>query len=125
MYMRRSVCSQYHDFNCCMTFGILLSVSSSELLQRQGFTEEGKAPAGITHSPRLLPAAALLPPSRRKAANYRRFFSSCRASCLMQLKEPEFIRAFPVLHTSEMNEILPYSNAFFPSFLPLVEISLF
>jgi len=53
-----------------MTFEILLSVSSSGLLQRHGFTEEGKSPAGITHSPRLLPTAALLPPSRRKAANY-------------------------------------------------------
>jgi len=125
MYMRRSVCSQYHGFNCCMTFETLLSVSSSELLQRHGFTEEGKGPAGITHSPRLLPAAALLPPSRRKAANYRRFFSSCLVSCLMQLEEPEFIRTFPVLHSSVMNEILPYSNAFFPSLLPLVEIFLF
>jgi len=57
-----------------MTFEIVLSVSSSQLSQRHGFTEDGKAPAGITHSPRLLPAAALLPPSRRKPANYRRFF---------------------------------------------------
>lgn len=113
MYMRRSVCSQYHVFNCCMSFETLLSVSTSELLQRHGLTAEGKAPAGITHSPRLLPAAALLPPSRSKAANYRRFFSSCHASCLMQLKETEFIRAFPVLHTSVMNEMLPHSNAFF------------
>jgi len=65
MYMRRSVCSQYHVFNCCMTLEILRSVSSSQLLQRHGFAEDGKAPAGITHSPRLLPTAALLPPSRR------------------------------------------------------------
>jgi hypothetical protein len=112
MRMRRSVCSQYHVFNCLMSFEILLTPSSFELSQRHGCTVS-KAPAGITHSPRLLPAAALLPPSRRKATNYRRFLSSCHASCLMKLKEPEFIRAFPVLHTSVMNEMLPHSNAFF------------
>lgn len=114
MYLRRSVCSQYHVFNCCMTFEIIPTLSSWELLQRHGFTEAGKVPAGITNSPRLLPAAALLLPSRRKATNYRRFFSSCHASCLMQLKELEFILAFPVLHTSVMNEMLPHNNAFFP-----------